>query len=207
VLNKEVVLVGFSGHGLVVADAAIASNMNLRYYTDKKQITKNPFDLAYLGFEDDLDFSFWDKEYDYILGIGDNVIRRKTADLLISKGVDLLNVIHPSASISAKVQFGIGNFISRNVSVNALVEIGDICILNTGCILEHECIIGNGVHIAPGAVLAGNVEIGDNTFVGANSVIKQGVRIGVNVIIGAGSVILKDIADNRKIVGNPGKEI
>jgi len=207
VLNKEVVLVGFSGHGYVVAEAAIASNMNLRYYTDKKQITKNPFDLAYLGFEDDFDFAFWDKEYDYILGIGDNLIRRKTADLFISKGGELLNVIHPSASISAKVQFGIGNFISRNVSLNALVEIGDICILNTGCIIEHECIIGNGVHIAPGAVLAGNIEIGDNTFVGANSVIKQGVRIGANVIIGAGSVILKDIADNRKIVGNPGKEI
>jgi len=207
VLNKEVVLVGYSGHGYVVAEAAIASNMNLRNYTDKKQITRNPFDLAYLGFEDDSDFAFWNKEYDYILGIGDNLIRRKTADLLISKGVDLLNVIHPSASISAKVQFGIGNFISRNVSVNALVEIGDTCILNTGCIIEHECIIGNGVHIAPGAVLAGNVKIGDNTFVGASSVIKQGVKIGANVIIGAGSVILKNIADNRKIVGNPGKEI
>ena len=206
-LNKEVVLVGFSGHGFVVADAAIASNMNLRYYTDKKQITKNPFDLAYLGFEDDLDFVFWDKEYDYILGIGDNLTRSKTADFLITKGVNLLNVIHPSASISAKVQFGVGNFISRNVSVNAMVQIGDICILNTGCIIEHECTIGNGVHIAPGAVLAGNVVIGDNTFVGANSVIKQGVKIGANVIIGAGSVILKDIADNRKIVGNPGEEI
>ncbi|RKS50595.1 sugar O-acyltransferase (sialic acid O-acetyltransferase NeuD family) [Gillisia mitskevichiae] len=206
-LNREVVLVGYSGHGFVVADAAITSNMNLRYYTDKKQITKNPFDLAYLGFEDDLDFAFWNKEYDYILGIGDNLIRRKTVDLLISKGVDLLNVIHPSASISTKVQFGNGNFISRNVSVNTLVEIGDICILNTGCIIEHECIIGNGVHIAPGAVLAGNVFIGDNTFVGANSVIKQGVRIGANVIIGAGSVILNNIADNRKIVGNPGREL
>ena len=205
--NREVVLVGYSGHGYVVADAAIASNMNLIYYTDKKQITKNPFDLSYLGFEGEFDNLFWNNEYDYILGIGDNLIRRKTADLLISKGVELLNVIQPSASISAKVQYGIGNFISRNVSVNALVEIGDICILNTGCIIEHECIIGNGVHIAPGAVLAGNVEIGENTFVGANSVIKQGVIIGANVIIGAGSVILNDIADNSKMVGNPGREL
>ncbi len=198
---------GYSGHGYVVADAAISSNMNLRYYTDKKQITENPFDLAYLGFEGGLDYKFWDKEYDYILGIGDNFLRRKTSDLLISKELALLNVIHPSASISTKVQFGIGNFISRNVSINALVELGDICILNTGCIIEHECIIGNGVHIAPGAVLAGNVEIGENTFVGANSVIKQGVIIGANVIIGAGSVILNNIADNSKIVGNPGKKI
>jgi len=207
VLNREVVLVGYSGHGYVVADIAIASHMNLRYYTDKSKIFKNPFDLSYLGFEGNLDYKFWDKDCSYILGIGDNLIRRKTADLLISKEATLLNVTHPSASISTKVQFGIGNFISRNVSVNALVKIGDICILNTGCIIEHECVIGNAVHIAPGAVLAGNVEIGDNTFVGANTVIKQGVKIGRNVIIGAGSVILKDIADNKKIVGNPGKEI
>ena len=206
-LNREVVLVGYSGHGYVVADIAIASHMNLRYYTDKSKIFKNPFDLSYLGFEGNLDYKFWDKDCSYILGIGDNLIRRKTADLLISKEVTLLNVTHPSASISTKVQFGIGNFISRNVSVNAQVRIGDICILNTGCIIEHECVIGNAVHIAPGAVLAGNVEIGDNTFVGANTVIKQGVKIGRNVIIGAGSVILKDIADNKKIVGNPGKEI
>ena len=206
-LNREVVLVGYSGHGYVVADIAIASHINLKYYTDKSKISKNPFDLSYLGFEGNLGYKFWDKDYSYILGIGDNLIRRKTADLLISKEVTLLNVTHPSASISTKVQFGIGNFISRNVSVNALVRIGDICILNTSCIIEHECVIGNAVHIAPGAVLAGNVEIGDNTFVGANTVIKQGVKIGRNVIIGAGSVILKDIGDNKKIVGNPGKEL
>jgi sugar O-acyltransferase (sialic acid O-acetyltransferase NeuD family) len=207
VLSKEVVLVGYSGHGYVVADAAIASNMNLRNYTDKNQNTQNHFDLAYLGFESDLYYKFWDIDYDYILGIGDNLIRRKVADFLISKGVNLLSVIHPSASISNKVQYGIGNLISRNVSVNTLVQIGDICILNTGCIIEHECIIGNGVHIGPGAVLAGNVEIGEHTFVGANSVIKQGVKIGANVIIGAGSVILNDIADNCKMVGNPGRKL
>lgn len=206
-LNREVVLVGYSGHGYVVADAAIASNMNLRYYTDKKQITENHFDLEFLGFEGDLDYPYWNRKYNYILGIGDNIIRRKTVELLISKEIHFLNVIHPSASISAKVKIGFGNFISRNVSVNALVKIGDFCILNTGCIIEHECLIGNGVHIAPGAVLAGNVHIGDNTFVGANSVIKQGVKIGANVIIGAGSVILKNIGNEIKIVGNPGKEI
>lgn len=206
-LSKEVVLVGYSGHGYVVADAAIASNMNLKYYTDKNQNAQNHFDLAYLGFEGDLYYKFWDIGYDYILGIGDNFIRRKAADLLISKGVNLRSIIHPSASISNKVQYGIGNFISRNVSVNALVQIGDICILNTGCVIEHECIIGNGVHIAPGAVLAGNVEIGEQTFVGANSVIKQGVKIGANVIIGAGSVILKDVADNCKMAGNPGRKL
>lgn len=206
-LNREVVLVGYSGHGFVVVDAALESNINVKYFTDKKQITKNPFNLSYLGFEKDLDFTSLIKNYDFILGIGDNIIRSKTADFLTSKGVELLNVIHPSASIAQTFQLGYGNFISRRVSINSLAEIGNNCILNTGCIIEHECAIGNGVHIAPGAVLAGNVKVGDNTFVGANAVIKQGVKIGENVIIGAGSVILYDTGDNINVVGNPGREI
>ena len=47
------------------------------------------------------------------------------------------------------------------------------------------------------------MKVGEGTFIGANSVIKQGVTIGKNVVIGAGSVIIKDIEDNKKVVGNP----
>lgn len=205
--NREIVLVGFSGHGFVVADAAIASNLNLNYYSDKRPVSNNPFNLAYLGFEGDCDFSFWNNDYDFILGIGDNQIRRKTAELIRSKGRDIINVIHPTASLSAKVILGTGNFISRNVAVNVLAEIGNNCILNTGSIIEHECVIGNNVHIAPGAVLAGNVTIGNNSFIGANAVIKQGVTIGSDVIIGAGSVVIKNISNSIIVVGNPAKVI
>jgi acetyltransferase-like isoleucine patch superfamily enzyme len=76
-------------------------------------------------------------------------------------------------------------------------------ICNTGCIIEHECIIGDFVHIAPGAVLCGNVSIGNGTFVGANSVIRQGISIGKNVTIGAGTVVTKDVPDQCRVAGNP----
>lgn len=206
-LDKKLVLVGYSGHGFVVAEAALMSGLNLKFYSEMVEITSNPFDLSYLGFEGDNNFKYWNSEFEFILGIGNNKLRQQIANLIMTKNGKILNVIHPTASISQKIHIGFGNLIARNVAINPLVSIGNFCILNTGCIIEHECQLANGVHIAPGAVLAGNVKIGENTFVGANSVIKQGIKIGKDVIIGAGSVIIKDIADNKKIVGNPSREI
>ncbi|PZX54203.1 acetyltransferase [Algoriphagus chordae] len=205
--DREVVLVGYSGHGYVVADAAVESGLFLLGYTETKQTFRNPFNLNYLGYEMDPNFKEWTSDKQYILGIGDNNIRQKVANYIISKNGELLNVIHPLSSISKTCKMGFGNFISKNVSINPLVTIGDLCIINTGSIVEHECTLGNGVHIAPGAVLAGNVSVGDFTFVGANAVIKQGVKIGKNVVVGAGTVVIRDIEDNELVVGNPGKKI
>lgn len=205
--DKKIILAGYSGHGFVVAEAAQQANLPLTYYSENNELSTNPFGLSYLGFEGNELFKGWIEDFDFILGIGDNAIRVKVAQLIKSKNKQIHNVIHPTASIGQKVTLGEGNFIARNVSVSPLVSISNYCILNTGCIVEHECVINQGVHIAPGAVLAGNVIVGENTFIGANSVIKQGVVIGKNVIIGAGSVVLKDILDQKKIAGNPAKEI
>ncbi|MEO5777855.1 MAG: acetyltransferase [Flavobacterium sp.] len=205
--NKEIIIVGYSGHGLVVSDAALASEMNLKYYSEINEQIKNPYNLVYLGDENKEDFAGWNSENAFILGIGDNAIRYKIAHFILSKNKKILNVIHPTASISDNVLIGKGNFISKNTSINPLAQIGNFCIINTGAIIEHECIISDAVHIAPGAVLAGNVKIGERSFVGANAVIKQDVTIGKDVIIGAGSVIINDVEDGQTVVGNPGRII
>lgn len=205
--DKKIILAGYSGHGFVVAEAALIAKLPLQYYAEIKPLAFNPFDLEYSGFENDEFFEGWKDGLDFILGIGDNTIRLKVANLIKAKNRNILNVRHPTASLSNKLILGEGNFISRNVSINPLVSIGNYCILNTGCIIEHECVLGNGIHIAPGAVLAGNVTIGNGSFIGANAVIKEGICIGENVIIGAGAIVLKDVLDNKKLVGNPAKEI
>ncbi len=204
--DKKVIIVGYSGHGFVVADAAISAMINLKYYAEINDVPTNPYQLEYIGFEGDELFKGWSSNCDFILGIGDNTIREKIAKIILLKNKKIQNVIHPSASISKNVIIGNGNFISKNVAINPLATIGDFCILNTGCIVEHECVISDAVHIAPGAVLSGNVSVGKRTFIGANSVVKQNIKIGKDVVIGAGSVIIKNVPDGKTIVGNPGRE-
>ena len=205
--KKAIAIIGYSGHAFVVAEILIEQGFTLDFYIDKKELTHNPYGLKYLGCETDHDFQGWELNFSYVLGIGNNRLREKTAQIVVDHDKPLQKVISNSSSISKTAYIGNGVFVSRGVLVNALAQIEDYAILNTGCIIEHECIINCAAHIGPGAVLAGNVSIGRRTFVGANSVIKQGIKIGEDVVIGAGSVIINDVPNNSKMVGNPARMI
>ncbi|MBL0272542.1 MAG: acetyltransferase [Chitinophagaceae bacterium] len=207
-MKKPVAIIGYSGHAHTGVDILIACGYSVEAYCDNSVKNSNPFNLLYLGSENDPAVLERLKYYDYFIGIGNNNhLRRKIYEAVTTVLGEPVNAIHPSAVISPSVKLKHGHFISANVSINALTELGMTAVCNTGCVIEHGCIIGDFTFIAPGAVLCGDVTIGDNTFVGANSVIKQGVVVGKNVIIGAGSVILNNIPDGATVVGNPARTI
>ena len=206
-MPESSVIIGYSGHGLVVAEAAKLSGVNLKFYTDLEPKESNPYLLEYLGDESNPEFAHWKKDYSFILGTGSNDVRWRCALKVLERGGELKNVIHPDAGVASDFRMGVGNFIARNVAINPGSAVGDFSILNTSCVIEHECMIGSAVHCAPGSVLLGNVRVGDGTFIGANAVVKQGTRIGKNVTIGAGTVVIRDIEDGTTVVGNPGNRI
>ena len=67
----EVILLGGSGHALVVAETAILSNLKLAGYAQPQPSSNSPFNLAYLGDEKE-NLELWISRYRFILGIGDN---------------------------------------------------------------------------------------------------------------------------------------
>ncbi|WP_293912750.1 MULTISPECIES: acetyltransferase [unclassified Sphingobacterium] len=203
----SVAIIGYSGHAFVVLDACRKMGIPVHFYCDRSKIKhNNPYQLTFLGDESSESFD-WNRIDKFVLGIGDNNIRRRVAERIIDAGKEVVTVIHPAAVINDFVHIGKGSFLSSNCVVNTLATVGQNCIINTGAIIEHECVLGDSVHIAPGAVLAGSVTVGTGTFIGANTIIKQGITIGENVVVGAGSVVIKDIEDNGTWVGNPVRKI
>ena len=107
-------------------------------------------------------------------------------------------LIHPSATISRSTCLG---------SATLNVRIGDGCIINTSSSVDHDCELGNFVHISPGSHLAGTVKVGAYTWFGIGSVAVQSLSIGEEVIIGAGSVVITSIEEKGTYVGNPCRKI
>lgn len=204
-MNKESVIIGYSGHAFVVADVLMASDFNCVAYCEEDPKEFNPYNLRYLGFERKEDVLKLLMGMNAFLGIGDNMIRSKVFNYLAANKVNMPVLAHPSAIVSKLAKVGDGTAVMPGVVVNSLAKIGKGVICNTSSVIEHECEIGDFAHIAPGAVIAGNVRIGTHSFVGANATIRQGITVGDNVVIGAGSVVVSNVPDGVTIYGNPAK--
>ena len=204
--ENSVVVIGYSGHSYVAIDVLSKMGMTIVGYLEKKEKAENPFQLKFLGDDNDAKILKKNAAHSFFIGVGENKIREKIFQT-VTKNHTLISAIHPSAIIGAMCTIGYGSMIAAGSIINPLCKIGNGVICNTGVQIDHECMIDDFVHLAPGAVLCGNVSVGKRTFIGANSVVKQGITIGKNCIIGAGSVVVKNVPDNSTWVGNPAKSI
>ncbi|KZR85772.1 putative acetyltransferase EpsM [Synechococcus sp. MIT S9504] len=91
------------------------------------------------------------------------------------------------------------------VVVQAQASIGTGAILNTGCSVEHDVKLANGVHICPGARLAGLVQVGSCSWIGIGASVIQQICIGDDVTVGAGAAVVRDLPDGVTAVGVPAR--
>ncbi len=198
------ILIGYGGHAFVAYGIIESSGGRVTGYCDDREKLPNPFKLSYIGTEDAAEARTRIKIDGFFIAIGNNDVRKKVAQKLLSDGLIPNNIIHPSAIISASAAInGNGIMIGAGVLINPLASILEGAICNTGCIIEHECMVGAWAHIGPGAILCGNVKVGEGTFIGAGAVIRQGIHIGENCIVGAGAVVVKNVPDGCVVAGVP----
>jgi acetyltransferase-like isoleucine patch superfamily enzyme len=80
-------------------------------------------------------------------------------------------------------------------------------IVNTCSCIDHDCVVGDFVHVAPGARICGGVEVGAGSLVGAGCVIVPGIKVGAGCVLGAGAVVLDDIPAGTRVAGNPARPL
>jgi len=142
-----------------------------------------------------------------LIAIGDNVVRLGLAQRALALGFELATAIHPRATVAQSATIGAGSVLMAGSVVNPGASIGSNCIINTCSCVDHDCELGEGVHICPGAHLAGHVQVGAGTMIGVGAAVRDQVRIGKGCIIGAGAAVVCDIPDYSVAVGVPARVV
>jgi UDP-perosamine 4-acetyltransferase len=142
-----------------------------------------------------------------VIAVGNNELRKKFAQHARGLGLRLPVLIHPNAYVSPTAKLGDGTVVMAGAVVSAHVTMGELGIINTRASIDHDCYLGDCVHVAPGVTLAGGVTVGNGTLVGVGSSVLPGLCIGDDSIVGAGSVVIRDVPSNCTVVGNPARSI
>lgn len=192
-MPQNVIVIGASGHGRVIADIIEASGDNLIGFLDD-----NPDIPGILGpVSKAMSFT----NVSFVIGIGNAEIRKKIASMPLK----WYTAIHPSAVVSQNAVLGEGTVVMANAVINYGAKIGEHCIINTDAVVEHDNSISDFTHVSVGAKLGGTVSIGSGTWIGIGAVIKNNINICSDCIIGAGSVVVKDISKPGTYFGVPAK--
>ena len=102
-------------------------------------------------------------------------------------------------------EIGCGSTIDRGSISNTVI--GKNTYLDNQIHIAHNVKIGNNCIIAGQVGFAGSSILGDNVMIGGQAGISGHLNIGNNVKIGGGSGVIKDIEDNRRVMGYPAKDL
>jgi|ERR1051326_353121 UDP-perosamine 4-acetyltransferase len=204
-----IIILGGGGHAKVVIDALLQQAREILGFCSLEQNARPLLGLKCLG-GDEIVLAFGADRVRLANGIGAAGTiqsRRSIYELFASQGYIFEKVLHPSAITASDVHLDAGVQIMAGAVVQPGTRIGSNSIVNTNASVDHDCWLGNHVHIAPGATLCGNVKVGNEAFIGAGATVIQGKSIGARSVIGAGAVVIEDIPADVTVVGVPAKVI
>ncbi|MBK9135499.1 MAG: acetyltransferase [Betaproteobacteria bacterium] len=197
-----VIVVGAGGHGCVVADALLATGVQVLGFIDEDEARHGShcIGLPVLGGDRTLERHVPEalRLANGIGGVGgvraagEPGRRESVQRRLETRGWIFLGVRHPSAIVAPSAAVDESAQLLAGSVVQPGARVGRGAIINTRSVVEHDSVVGAFAHVAPGAVLCGGVVLGDGVHVGAGAVVRQGLRIAASTVIGVGAAVVRD---------------
>ena len=203
-MNKQIIIIGAGGHGKVIADIAKKNGYDNIAFLDDSTDAENCGIYPVIGTSGDFKFHH---DKDFIVAIGNALVRQRVHTMLYEAGVNIVSLIHPGATVAEDVTIEAGTVVMAGAVINPGTKIGKGCIVNTCSSVDHDCTVEDFVHISIGSHVAGTVKIGSKTWIGAGATVSNNVSINSGCMIGAGAVVVRNITETGTYIGVPARKI
>ena len=160
---SKLLILGAGGHGRVVAEVAASLGYKVSFLDDKPgqnvvgriaevEKFKNRFDA-------------------FLVGIGNNKLRRELLERLSGQGVSIATLISPSAIVSPSADIGAGTVVEPGAIINTGVKIGQGCIVSVGSIIDHDSVLEDFSHVNTGAICMSGAHVAAEQKIEAGEVV------------------------------------
>ena len=200
---------GYGRHGLEVEELARVINSkenrweNIIFIDD----ASNKIDNEKIFSFEDIICKYSSKDIEFMVGLGEPVIREKIYNKVKDKGYSFAILVHPSASVAESAVLEEGTMVSYNAFVSIKAHLHTNTLIQPMASVHHECKVGRNSVVSTSAVMGGNSSLGYNSFIGLGASVKQGISVGNGSVVGMGTVVIKNVSDRVMVVGNPARPI
>lgn len=196
-MKNKLVIIGAGGQGRVCADIArLMGYAEIIFLDDGAPNAEGKVK----------DYPQYLPDADFFVAIGNGAVRRKIQTMLEENGASIATLIHPNATVAQDVKIGQGTAVMAGAVINPGAVIGCGNIVNTCASVDHDCRVGDYLHIAVGARICGTVTLEDDSWIGAGAVIIQNLSVCAGCMIGAGAVVVKSITEKGTYMGVPARK-
>lgn len=206
----NLVIIGASGLAREVYDLAITCYGSDPDFKVKGFLSDGPSNIEEMGYPKVLstvsDYTIEEGDV-FFCAIGKVRDRKKTCEIILTKGGSFINLIHPTAIVSPSAKIGVGVAIKAFSSLASDVTIGNFVYLQSSVILGHDVKIGNYCHVNSFAFCAGYVNIEDLCVINAGAKLIQNIKVGTGATVGIGSIVLTRVKAETTVFGMPAKKI
>lgn len=196
-MKNKLVIIGAGGQGRVCADIArLMGYAEIIFLDDGAPNAEGKVS----------DYPQYLPDADFFVAIGNGAVRRRLQTMLEENGANIATLIHPNATVAQDVKIGQGTAVMAGAVINPGAVIGCGNIVNTCASVDHDCRVGDYLHIAVGARICGTVTLEDDSWIGAGAVIIQNLSVCAGCMIGAGAVVVKSITEKGTYMGVPARK-
>lgn len=207
---KNLVIMGGSGFAREIYDLAYICYRHDPTFRVKGFLSDGPSNIEEMGYPPVLGtISDYSVEPDdiFFCAIGKVADRKKTVEIILKKGGQFINLIHPTAVISPSVRLGTGIGIKAFCVISSDVIIDDFTFLQSSVIMGHDVKIGKYCQINSFAFFAGYAHVHDLCSINAGARLVQNTIVEEGATVGMGSVVLRRVKAGTTVFGNPAKII
>lgn len=208
---KNLIIIGARGFGREVYDLAIqCAGFNIEYVV--KGFLDDKAD-ALAGFENYPEIIGSVEAYEivendvFVCALGSIKWKKHYTELILNKGAQFINLIHPSTTLNTNAVVGTGLIVFMNSNISNDCTIGDFVTIQGYVGLGHDTRIDKWSHLSAYSFTGGFVVLEEEVLLNTRATVLPHVIVRKGATVGASSLVIRNVKEGTTVFGVPAKKL